>query len=118
MKIVSPAAILFIAAISALPATSFAAEAAKAMTGHPGLSNPAPAVVHPAKPMPQPKQESVPKAPREGAYWAPGDYYYDGGDWGWADGYWLDAPIEDAMWVPGHWADHWWGNSWVPGHWI
>jgi hypothetical protein len=49
--------------------------------------------------------------------WVPGDYYWDGNDWQWAGGYWLDQPWTEAIWIPGHWSDRFWGWTWVPGYW-
>jgi hypothetical protein len=46
------------------------------------------------------------------------DYYWDGNDWQWDGGYWLDQPWPEAIWIPGHWSDRWWGYTWVPGYWF
>jgi len=90
---------------------------AAAMTGHP-QSRHAPTVVkHPAKSKPAPKAEKKPTAPSEITVWVPGDYFWDGQDWIWADGYWLDQPWDDAVWVPGHWVERPWGWLWIDGYW-
>jgi hypothetical protein len=69
------------------------------------------------KSQPAPKKEKVPEAPTVGVVWVPGDYYWDGVDWVWDAGYWLEVPWQDAIWVPGHWVERWWGWTWVPGYW-
>ena len=86
-------------------------------TGHPEKQTTAVAV-HTTKPKPAPKAEKVPKATRANTSWVPGDYYWDGDDWQWAGGYWLDQPWSEAIWIPGHWSDRWWGWTWVPGYWF
>jgi hypothetical protein len=73
--------------------------------------------VHTTKPKPAPKAEKVPKAISANSSWVPGDYFWDGNDWQWAGGYWVDQPWSEAMWIPGHWSDRFWGWTWVPGYW-
>jgi hypothetical protein len=85
-------------------------------TGHPEKQSAAVAV-HTSKPKPAPKSEKIPKATSASSSWVPGDYYWDGNDWNWAGGFWLDQPWSGAMWIPGHWSDRFWGWTWVPGYW-
>jgi len=85
-------------------------------TGHPEKQS-STVAVHSTKPKPAPKAEKVPKATSANTSWVPGDYYWDGNDWQWAGGYWLDNPWSEAMWIPGHWSDRFWGWTWVPGYW-
>jgi hypothetical protein len=91
------------------------ASKATAMTGHPEKQHSGVTVPGVTKPMPAPKKEA--KASHKANNWVPGDYYWDGNDWAYANGYSLDSPWEDAYWVPGHWTQRWWGWSWVPGYW-
>jgi hypothetical protein len=90
------------------------ASKAPSMKGHPEKQHSPVALPGVTKPMPGPKKEanSVHKANNL----VPGDYYWDGNDWAWSDGYSLSSPWEDAYWVSGHWAQRWWGWSWVPGY--
>jgi hypothetical protein len=120
------ATVLFAAmALLAWPATDLVAQTDSSSkpnvvtksTGHPEKQTTAVAV-HTTKPKPAPKAEKVPKATRANTSWVPGDYYWDGDDWQWAGGYWLDQPWSEAIWIPGHWSDRWWGWTWVPGYWF
>jgi hypothetical protein len=86
--------------------------------GHPEKETATVAVHQTAKPKPALKAEKAPKALRAGSSWVPGDFYWDGSDWQWADGFWLDQPWSDAVWVPGHWSDRFWGWTWIPGYWF
>ncbi len=88
-----------------------------ATNGHPQKATSAVAV-HTTKPKPAAKSEKVSKAPNSNSSWVPGDYYWDGNDWQWSDGYWVDNPWSDVLWIPGHWSDRWWGYTWVPGYWF
>ena len=120
------ATVLFAAmALLAWPATDLVAQTDSSSkpnvvtkrTGHTEKQTTAVAV-HTTKPKPAPKAEKVPKATRANTSWVPGDYYWDGDDWQWAGGYWLDQPWSEAIWIPGHWSDRWWGWTWVPGYWF
>jgi hypothetical protein len=118
MKLQSVAALAIAAMLVALPIAGRTADTAKAMTGHPQSMHAPVTVVHPAKPLPMAKHEAERNERREHAYWVPGDYYWDGDDWRFADGYWMDEPFDGAIWIPGHWANRWWGETWIPGHWM
>jgi hypothetical protein len=84
-------------------------------TGHPEKQTSAVAVLT-TKSTPAPKAEKIPKATRANTSWVPGDYCWDGNDWQWDGGYRLDQPRLEAMWIPGHWSDRFWGWTWVPGY--
>jgi hypothetical protein len=120
------ATVLFAAVVLlAWPATDLVAQTGSSSkpnvvtksTAHPEKQTTAVAV-HTTKPKPTPKAEKVPKATRANTSWVPGDYYWDGNDWQWDGGYWLDQPWPEAIWIPGHWSDRWWGWTWVPGYWF
>lgn len=114
-------AVVFAVAASACisaPPSALAAHHETKLNAHPSAQYTPPVVIHPAKPLPLPRQESVPETPRANARWIPGDYYWDDSEWVWADGYWRDAPFAQARWVPGHWVQRWWGTTWVPGYWV
>ena len=90
----------------------------KAMTSHPEKGHTSTVVTHPAKPKPAAKKESKTEQPHELMVWIPGDYFWDGEDWVWADAYWIDQPWDEAIWIPGYWVDRSWGWVWIPGHWF
>lgn len=98
--------------------TGAPAKAKVVMKGHPDKQHTPVVVPQVTKPMPAPKAEKVPKAPRGEVVWVPGDYFWGGDDWSWDEGYWLDRPWVDATWIPGHWAQRWWGWTWVSGYWF
>ncbi len=91
--------------------------AATKSAGHPGKHVGA-VVAHTTKAKPAPKAVKVPKATTDNTTWIPGDYYWGDDDWLWDEGYFVDLPFSDAVWVQGHWSDRTWGWSWVPGYWL
>lgn len=91
------------------------ASKATTMKGHPEKQHSAVAVPGVTKPMPAPKKEA--KTSHE-SNWVPGDYYWNGDDWAWSEGYSLDRPWNDAIWIRGHWTQRFWGWTWVPGYWL
>ena len=116
---------MFVVSTRAAPATAAPAKPAAAAkphtatkgTGHPGKHTGA-VTAHTTKAKPAPKAEKVPKPTTASTSWIPGDYYFDGGDWLWDDGYFVDQPFTDALWVQGHWSDRTWGWTWIPGYWL
>lgn len=56
-------------------------------------------------------------APTTTYAWIPGHWEWNGRDWDWAHGKWVEPPYTEAVWVPSQWEwnDHEW--VWVPGHW-
>jgi WXXGXW repeat (2 copies) len=72
----------------------------------------------PYPPPPPPAQmEEPPMAPAPVDVWIPGHWQWNGHDYVWARGQWLEPPNASAVWVPSHW--EWNGYEWIsiPGHW-
>jgi hypothetical protein len=70
---------------------------------------------------PPPRVETVPAPPTTEAqvmYWQPGHWMWNGANWEWAAGQYVQRPAPQAVWEPGHWSqqpsD---GYVWVDGHW-
>ena len=68
-------------------------------------------------PPPFDQPEVVPPAPSERVVWKPGFWKWKDGGWIWEAGRYVEKPVPEAIWVPGHWVYRAWGSSWVPGHW-
>jgi WXXGXW repeat (2 copies) len=69
---------------------------------------------------PPPLYESIPSIPPgqgDMATWMPGYWRWDGLDYVWTPGSYIDRPRREAYWVPASWQQR--GNSWVyiEGHW-
>ena len=82
--------------------------------GLPACAQPAP----PYPPVPPPRTEVLPPIPRERMAWQPGHWQWDGREYVWVGGRWIEHPVPGLQWAPGHWA---WragaGWVWVEGHW-
>jgi hypothetical protein len=58
-----------------------------------------------------------PLCPGEGFIWTPGYWAWDGTDYYWVPGTWVEAPFVGGLWTPGYWG---WGGSafmWHVGYW-
>lgn len=70
---------------------------------------------------PPPRAETVPPPPSEEArvmYWRPGHWMWDGANWVWAPGQYVERPSAQAVWQPGHWMQEPGGGYvWIDGHW-
>lgn len=49
--------------------------------------------------------------------WNPGHWRWDGRDWIWVPGHYVERPHRAAVWVPGHWDARPGGWVWIAGHW-
>jgi hypothetical protein len=84
---------------------------------------PRPVAVEVIAPRPPPpvRYEVAPPPPRERAeilVWDPGHWRWDGHDWDWVPGHYVERPRHEAQWEPGHWAERPNGTwVWVAGHW-
>lgn len=86
--------------------------------------------------MPQPVREERGAPPAPGAAWVPGHWKWNGNEWFWVLGKWVQqavppmppviveeispAPSPRHFWVPGHWVWRFEGNGgwiWVRGGW-
>ncbi len=58
-----------------------------------------------------------PPCPEDGDIWTPGYWAWDGNQYYWVDGSWVEPPYVEALWTPGWWG---WGTGayfWHPGYW-
>jgi len=55
--------------------------------------------------------------PRERFAWIEGYYRWDGHDYDWVPGRWIERPGRYHAWVPGHWVRGGGGWFWREGHW-
>jgi hypothetical protein len=77
-------------------------------------------IYSPAAP-PPPRQETVPPPPAyetQLAYWQPGHWTWDGNNYLWMPGEYVQRPQPQATWIPGQWLPQANGGyMWVEGHW-
>lgn len=75
-------------------------------------------VIAPRRP-PPPRVEIIPPAPRsaEIVAWRPGHWRWEGGNFIWIQGEWVEKPRREVRWVPGHWVERPRGWVWVQGRW-
>ena len=73
------------------------------------------------KPPPPVRYEVAPPLPPERVetvVWDPGHWHWNGRDWEWIPGHYVERPHREARWEPGHWAERPNGSwVWVEGHW-
>ncbi len=73
------------------------------------------------KPPPPVRYEAPPPPPPERAelvVWDPGHWRWNGRDWAWVPGRYIERPRREAHWVPGRWAERPDGTwAWVEGRW-
>ncbi len=75
-------------------------------------------VVEPYPPPPPPARIEEPSvAPAPADVWVPGHWDWNGRQYVWAEGQWVERPNPNSVWVPSH--SEWNGYEWisVPGHW-
>jgi hypothetical protein len=95
----------------------------------PAPSSARPAPAHPARPAQVSVGISVgiappafpyyeqPLCPGDGFIWTPGYWAWDGTDYYWVPGTWIEAPFVGGLWTPGYWG---WGGAaffWHEGYW-
>jgi hypothetical protein len=70
---------------------------------------------------PPPRVETIPPPPSVEAqtmYWRPGRWRWDGANWAWLGGEYVERPAPQAIWEPGHWVQQPSGGYvWVDGRW-
>jgi hypothetical protein len=68
---------------------------------------------------PPPRVEVVPPppAPIEREVWVPGHWRWNGRDYVWDSGHYIERPSVRAEYESGHWVQTAGGWTWVPGHW-
>ena len=69
------------------------------------------------RPPPPPRVEVIPARPGEVYVWHPGYWHWNGRDFVWIAGRYVERPHRRAQWVAEHWEPR--GGRWVlvPGHW-
>jgi hypothetical protein len=58
-----------------------------------------------------------PPLPEPGYIWSPGYWAWDGNDYYWVPGTWVEPPVSGVLWTPGYWG---WQNGlyvWNAGYW-
>lgn len=66
---------------------------------------------------PPPEVEAPPPPPASVDVWTPGHWAWNGANWDWVPGQYVQRPAPQAAWVPGHWEASNGGYVWVSGHW-
>ena len=82
------------------------------LLGMSASSLPHPAEAYP--PVPVPRAEVVPATPGPRYIWRPGHWYWDGRDYVWHRGVYIERRPAYHAWVPGHWGPR---GRWIPAHW-
>jgi hypothetical protein len=102
MRTILVSCIMAALAVVAVPVTSFAQVAVSVTVN--------------AAPPPLPVYEQPP-CPAAGFVWAPGYWAWDGDDYYWVPGTWVEAPAVGLLWTPGWWG--WQGGEylWHAGYW-
>jgi hypothetical protein len=72
-------------------------------------------VVRPAPP--PPRAEMQPPPPGERAVWDPGHWNWNGRDYAWVPGHYIERPNVAMRWEPGHWVQERGSWVWVEGSW-
>ena len=110
-----PALALVTGVFSAVPAGAQSVVIAPAQ-----VQSPSQVIIAPNAP-PPPRIETIPPPPSEEArvmYWRPGHWAWDGMNWAWTPGTYVERPSAQAVWEPGHWVQQPSGGYvWVDGRW-
>jgi len=110
-----PALALVTGVVSAAPA------GAQSVVIAPAPAQPPSQVIIAPNAPPPPRLETIPPPPSEEArvmYWRPGHWAWDGMNWTWSTGTYVERPSAQAVWEPGHWAQQPNGGYvWVDGRW-
>jgi hypothetical protein len=72
------------------------------------------------RPPPVARVEIVPAPPRplEVVEWQPGHWHWDGREYVWVTGRYIERPRREAVYVPGHWDERPNGRwVWIAPHW-
>jgi hypothetical protein len=68
-------------------------------------------------PIPAPQVEVPGTAPSPDYVWTPGYWEWNGSEYVWISGKWMEVSTPQATWVPGHWQQTGGGWMWVSGYW-
>jgi hypothetical protein len=66
---------------------------------------------------PPARVEVVPPAPGDRVTWVPGHWAWDGREYVWENGHYVERPAARVAYEPGHWEQSPRGWTWVPGYW-
>lgn len=66
---------------------------------------------------PPPRVEAPPPAPSPLAMWQAGHWSWNGAQYGWTPGHYVERPTASATWIPGRWQQGPAGWIWVDGYW-
>jgi hypothetical protein len=66
---------------------------------------------------PPPRAEFQPPPPNERAVWDPGHWNWNGREYAWVGGHYIERPNVAMRWEPGHWVQQGGGWTWVEGSW-
>lgn len=67
---------------------------------------------------PTPRVEVVPPLPPGRVEtWQPGYWHWNGAEYVWVAGHYVDAPRRGAVWIPGRWEQRPQGWVYIAGHW-
>jgi hypothetical protein len=66
---------------------------------------------------PPPQLETPPTGPSPLAMWQPGHWSWNGAQYSWTAGHYVERPTSTANWTPGHWQQGPTGWVWVEGYW-
>jgi len=72
-------------------------------------------VVRPAPP--PPRAELQPPPPNARAAWDPGRWSWNGREYVWVSGHYIERPSVAMRWEPGHWVQQGGAWVWVEGSW-
>jgi len=74
-------------------------------------------VIAPTAP-PPPRVEVIPPPPSPTTtVWEAGYWSWNGSDWTWVTGHYVERPSPQAVWEPGHWMKQANGWRWIDGRW-
>lgn len=74
-------------------------------------------IVEVPTPLPPDREEVIPPPPGEKLVWVKGHWKWEGTEWVWKPGHYIEKPHPEAAWVPGHYVQKSYGLVYVPGHW-
>lgn len=83
------------------------------------VTTPAPGttVIIAPNPPPAPEAETPPPPPSPTYVWDPGHWTWNGTQFSWEAGQYIEKPQALASFVPGHWEQNPGGWAWVPSQW-
>ena len=73
-------------------------------------------IIAPYAPPPM-RVETRPPAPSPLAMWQPGHWTWNGSQFVWTQGQYVERPSPTANWLPGYWQQGSGGWTWIDGHW-